>query len=87
MHSLISNNMEINKAKGVNLKLNLKEYVDVLFNRNILRHKMKRILSEKHNIGSYLLNKISLSCYDDKRFILNDGINSLVYGHKNILNY
>ena len=87
MHSLISNNMEINKAKGVNLKLNLKEYVDVLFNRNILRHKMKRILSEKHNINSYLLNKISLSCYDDKRFILNDGINSLVYGHKNILNY
>ena len=87
MHSLISNNMEINKAKGANLKLNLKEYVDVLFNRNILRHKMKRILSEKHNINSYLLNKISLSCYDDKRFILNDGINSLVYGHKNILNY
>ena len=44
---------------------------------------MKRILSEKHSIGSYLLNKISLSCYDDKRFILDDGINSLAYGHKN----
>ena len=45
---------------------------------------MKRILSEKHNIGSYLLNKVSLSCFDDKRFILDDGINSLAYGHKNI---
>ena len=86
MYSLISNNLEVNKAKGVNLKLKHKEYADVLFNKNILRHKMKRILSEKHNIGSYLINKISLSCYDDKRFILDDGINSLAYGHENITN-
>ena len=83
-YSLISNNLEMNKAKDVNLKLKHKEYVDVLFNKKVLRHKMKRILSEKHNIGSYLLNKISLSCYDDKIFFLNDGINSLAYGHKNI---
>ena len=50
---------------------------------------MKRILSERHNIGSCVINKISLSCYNDKRFILNDGINTLTYGHKNIveLNY
>ena len=84
MYSLISNDWEVNKAKGVNLKLKHKEYVDILLNKKVLRHKMKRILSEKHNIGSYLLNKISLSCYDDKRFILDDRINSLVYGHKNV---
>ena len=85
MYSLISNNMEMNKAKGLNLKSKHKDYVNVLFNKIILRHKMKRILSERHNIGSYVINKISLSCYDDKRFILNDGINSLAYGHKNIV--
>ena len=68
MYSLISNNLEMNKAKGVNLKLKQKEYVDVLFNKRILRHKMKRILNEKHNIGSYVIKKISLNCYDDKRF-------------------
>ena len=44
---------------------------------------MKRILIENYSIGSYLLNKVSLSCYDDKRFILAHGINSLAYGHKN----
>ena len=38
---------------------------------------MKRTLSEKHIIGSYVLNKVSVSCYNDKRFILDDGINSL----------
>ena len=74
----------MNKTKGVNLKLKHKEYVDVLFNKKVLRHKKKRILSEKHNIGKYLLNKISLSCHDDKRFILDDGINSLPYGYKTI---
>ena len=47
---------------------------------------MKIILSEKHNIGSYVINEISLSCYDDKRFILDNGINSLAYGHENIMN-
>ena len=52
LYSLISNNLEMNKAKGVNLKLKHKEYVDVLFNKIFLRHQMKRILSEKHNIGS-----------------------------------
>ena len=41
MYSLISNNMEINKAKGVNLKLKHKEYVDVLFNKKNLRHNRK----------------------------------------------
>ena len=73
--------MEIGKRM-----LKHEEYVDVLFNKKDLRHKMKRILSEKHNIGTYLLNKVSLSCYDDKRFILNDGMNSLAYGHKGTVN-
>ena len=33
MYSLISNDWEINKAKGVNLMLKHKEYVNVLFNK------------------------------------------------------
>ena len=76
MYSLISNNWEMNKAKGVNLMLRHWEYVDVLINKKVLRHKIKRVLSEKHSIGSYVLNKIGLSCYDDNRFILDDGINT-----------
>ena len=84
MYSLISGDWEINKAKGVNLMLRHWEYVDALFNKKSLSHKIKRILSEKHSIGSYVLNKFRLSCYDDKRFILDDGINSLAYGHKSI---
>ena len=56
MHSLISeDNKEINKAKGVNRKLRHNEYV-VLFNKKVVRHKMKRIQSKLHEIGTYDLN-------------------------------
>ena len=85
MYSLISGDWEVNKAKGVNLILKHNEYVYVLKGKEIVRHKMKRILIEKHNIGSYFISKISLSCYDDKRFILDDGINTLAYGNKDIV--
>ena len=46
---------------------------------------MKRIQSKKHKTGTYEVNKISLSCFDDKRFILGDGVHTLTYFHKDIL--
>ena len=46
---------------------------------------MKRILSELHNMGTCDINKISLSCFDDKRYVLDDGINTLAYGHKDFV--
>ena len=42
---------------------------------------MKRIQAKKHKIGTYEINKISLSCFDDKRQVLNDGIHTLTYFH------
>ena len=45
---------------------------------------MRRIQSKKHKIGTYEINKISLSCFDDKRFVLDDGIHTLAYFHKDL---
>ena len=45
---------------------------------------MKRIQSKLHKIDTYDVWKISLFCFDDKRYILDDGINSLTYFHKDI---
>ena len=61
-----------------------KEYVDVFFNKNLIRHKMKRIQSKLHRIRTYDVCKISLSCFDDKMYILDDGIRSLAYFHKDV---
>ena len=32
------------------------------------------------------VNKISLSCFDDKTFVLNDGIHTLAYFHTELKN-
>ena len=52
-----------------------------------MRHKMKRIQSKKHKIGTYKIGKISLSSFHDKRFVLDDGIHTLTYFHKDIYSY
>ena len=85
MYSLISSDgEEINKAKTVNKNLRHDEYLHVLFNKKVVRHKMKRIQSKLHEIGTYDVNKLSLSCFDDKRHVPGDGINTLGHFHKEI---
>ena len=75
---------ESNTAKGVNIVSEFNEFKDTLFNKRIIRHKMRRIQSKKHKMGIYEINKISLLCFDDKRFVLNDSIHMLAYFHKDI---
>ena len=45
---------------------------------------MKRTQSRLHRIGTYNICKISLSCFNDKRYVLDDGVNSLSYFLKHI---
>ena len=66
MYSLIAvDNEEVKKAKGVNKnvvkKIRHKEFADALFNKKIIRHKMKRIQSKLYRNGTYDVCKISLS--------------------------
>ena len=73
-------------AKGVKKNvikndINHNHYLETLFNNKELRHTMNTIQSKKHQLNSYKINKISLSCFDDKRYILSDGIQSYSYGH------
>ena len=73
---------ECNTAKGVSIATEFDKFKDVLFNEKIIRHKMKRIQSKKHKLGTYEIDKISLSCFDDKRYVLDNGIYTLAYFHK-----
>ena len=45
---------------------------------------MRRTHSRKHKTGAYEVNKISLLYFDDKRYILDDGIEMLAYFHKDL---
>ena len=74
MHSMKNiDGKESNTAKGVNIATEFNEFSDTLFNEKVVRHKMKRIQNKKHKLGTYEINKRSLSCFDDK-LVLDDGI-------------
>ena len=73
IYSLLVDNSEHKKAKGVNKNvvaaINHNEYKDVLLNNNCIRHSMNRIQSKDDIIGTYEINEISLPCFDDKMYI------------------
>ena len=47
MYSLISvDDEEVTKTKEVNKKIKHKKFVDVLFNKKVIKHNMKRIQSK-----------------------------------------
>ena len=71
--------MEYNTAKGVNVATEFEKFKVVLFNEQIIRHKMKRIQSKKHKLGTYEIDKISLSCFVDKTYMLDNEIRTLAY--------
>ena len=50
--------------------------------KKFIRHKMKKIQAKKHKIGTYEIDKVSLSCFDDKKFVLDNGVHTLAYFHK-----
>ena len=70
---LVDDNSEHKKAKDMNRNVAATishiEYKDVLLNKKCLRHLLNRSQSKDHKIETYEINKISLSCFDDKIFI------------------
>ena len=83
MYSMRKNDgKECNTAKGKSIATEFDKFKDVLFMSKIIRHKMKRIQSKKHKLGTYEMDKISLSCFGDKIYVLDDRIHTLSYFHK-----
>ena len=84
MYSILDKSSnEKNTNKGHNAVIDFQEFYDTLFQK-ILRHQMRGVKSKNHNLGTYKTNEISLSCFDDKRYILRNGIETFAYGHKDI---
>ena len=82
MHSVLSDDgKESSTAEGVNIATKINEFRDTLFNKKVVRCKMKGIQSKKHKLGIYKVNIILLLCFYDTRFVLDDGIHTLAYFH------
>ena len=87
MYSYVKDNEKSGKtAKGIKknvIKNNIKheDYKNTLINNERMHHKMKTIKSQRYQLGSYEINKVSLSCFDDKHYIHDNGTSSYAYGH------
>ena len=71
---LLSNSSKHKKAKSaykkVVAKISHNEYEDALLNKKCLRYSMNRIPSKNHKIGTYDINKISMSCFIEKEDLM-----------------
>ena len=76
--------MKKSAYKGHNSDIKYDEFKDTHSNKKVITHDMRGIKSKNHNITTYEKNKISLSAFDDNQYILDDGINTLPYGHNDI---
>ena len=62
MHSMKKiDGKECNTAKGLSIATVFDKFKDVLFNEKLLDRKWKPIQSNKHKLGTYEIDKISLS--------------------------
>ena len=85
MYSILDvNKYEKSVCKGHSSNIGHGEFKDTLINKKVIRHNMSGIKSFNHKMFTYESNKISLSTFDDKRYILDNGISTLAYGHKDI---
>jgi hypothetical protein len=89
MYSLIYRDRELKekktakgvKRKVVEAKLRHETYKACLFGSKIEMCKMNQIRSYSHQLYSISMNKIGLSPYDDKRYVLENGRDTLAHGH------
>ena len=80
----------IKKAKGVKRsvvsnEIQYDDYGETLRNKKTFHHAMDVLRSKGHHIYGQHINKISLSPFDSKRWILENGIDTLAYSHEELV--
>ena len=59
-------------------------YHHTLVNRTVTRAQFLNFRSFQHSLHTVEIDKVCLSAFDDKRYILNNGVDTLAYGHYSI---
>ena len=81
-----NDNIELKKTKGtkqcvVKKMLKFNDYKNCLFANGKVLRSQQRFKSENHAVYTENINKIALSCDDDKKIVAKDGIVSYPYGY------
>ena len=78
--------VELKKAKGtkkcvIKNMLKFEDYKNCLFGNGKVLKSQQRFKSENHAVYTECINKVALSCDDNKRIVNQDGITSYPYGY------
>ena len=89
MYSIKYGRVEQKRAKGivksvVKKELRHKQYVDCILESKNNMCQMNVIRSHKHNLHILTINKLGLCAFDDKRYVLDSGIETLAFGHHRV---
>ena len=85
MYSILDTKInEKSTHKGHNSYIKYGEFRDTLVNEKVLRHKIRGIKSKNHTFITQKSNKTFTSCFDDNRYIQENGVDTLPYRHKDI---
>jgi hypothetical protein len=89
LYAFLCDEKEKKTAKGLHKNVvqkfvNMDHYRNVLKSCNMYAFKVRSIQSKSHIIKSVESIKCVHNCFDDKRWIHDDGVHTLAYGHKNI---
>ena len=91
MYSILeADGHEKKKAKGISKRTTSRmlhsSYREALFGETSSTAIMQRITSKNQRVYTVRLEKVGLSPYDDKRYVLEDKVGTLAYGHHRIAN-
>ena len=86
---LTLSNIEEKKAKGIKKyaiknKLIFEDFKECVLNKTTKRITQSNIRSYNHEVYTEIINKVALNWYDDKRYILENGIDTLAWGNYKI---
>ena len=89
MYSVLMGSKNIKKAKGTTKVVTKKElrhqsYLEALFERKTFWYGVEMLCSNLHTIYGMHVNKVTLSPFDNKRWICDGRVHTLAYGHKDI---
>ena len=87
MYSLSCGNKSQTKVIYVKKHVRHQSFLDIIQNTSLTTGaKFRLFRSTNHVLNTVEMDKLCLSAFDDKRYILEDGISTLAYGHYSLQN-
>lgn len=89
MYSIVYGDVEQKRAKGIVKSVVRRElkhfnYVKCILDQKNVMCQQNLIRSKRHKLQMVSVHKVALSAFDDKRYVMDNGVDTLAFGHYQI---